>query len=737
MATDTPYGDFTMRGRLINIYPGVARQSEWSLNAFLAALYFEEAAAEKKDVAARIGTPSATAVSKKSWADMHLEIWPGIPIPDSEHAAFTNSTHRTDERQKLQKGAAMSTHDKFAIIGLVRSGKERFLTAAITAVRGKAAPKRGLDTWRYAMFEMVRYLVRSKVELGGEKQYHIQYDGSSICKVPTDLVHFYCPWLNLGAYSPPLVSSADSITARSDGAEGLMLDSEPPAEKKNKRRSRCEAVLAIIRKMNTAMMMTLNKGLDVLIPNTRLVPGGSQSVWPLDPPTVKALDNEATQHKACHVLEFNVGLRLHTEGESCHPDWNDVKNSIVRAGLQVSLLKGTIMANTDFGPFKGGKTKLTKQEACEQFVAGLSTEDYQEYMEDIARDRALPLDDEGVPASPEEWLESRTVDKRGIFVKYKSWFNAVVAMHWLTWDWTIASVVLDYALKDPDEEPELARPVVAADGEGSQSSDSEEPVTKAGLYKKYQNLKNTMGMSAHFYHDRFLQADLRMIVEATLPLRLQFEDMLQAAKGQVTTLHWAAQRSSGLYFAGVKAVIHTLHDREVLDRLGLSLHVPGQHPDEEEAWVQEELATLARYRKLVVELASARCWSNAHFTICQPHTFVQVHHPDASRRPRVLNQTKKVWAAILMMEDVVLKHVAVSAGVFKAAKRCLNDVAWNCSQVARETYAVCLQAAWSHTDEQLREQSFAIFARPHNTKFFLEDAFGNLADVGKRASKGM
>lgn len=33
-------------------------------------------------------------------------------------------------------------------------------------------------------------------------------------------------------------------SVRSDGAEGLMLDSEPPAEKKNKRRSRCEAVLA-------------------------------------------------------------------------------------------------------------------------------------------------------------------------------------------------------------------------------------------------------------------------------------------------------------------------------------------------------------------------------------------------------------------------------------------------------------------------------------------------------------
>jgi hypothetical protein len=107
---------------------------------------------------------------------------------------------------------------------------------------------------------------------------------------------------------------------------------------------------------------------------------------------------------------------MHSEGESCHPDWNDVKNSIVRANLQVSLLKGTIMANTDFGPFKGGKNKFTKQEACEHFVKTLSLQDYQEYMEDIARDRALQVDDEAVPSTPEEWLESRTVDNRGIFV---------------------------------------------------------------------------------------------------------------------------------------------------------------------------------------------------------------------------------------------------------------------------------------------------------------------------------
>ncbi|CAK9031404.1 Uncharacterized protein SCF082_LOCUS20281 [Durusdinium trenchii] len=188
-------------------------------------------------------------------------------------------------------------------------------------------------------------------------------------------------------------------------------------------------------------------GLEKFIPEEHLKPGEPLRLTPSSvrdrPHLTIAADEESVGFKAGYNLAFNAGLRVYMEPEYCHPAWNNLKNSIKVAGFHPTLLKATLMSHVNHSPYGSGKNQQTKEEVCCHLVESMKVEDFQRLCEDLEFDRGpsgVP-----VPTRPEELLSEPTIAKRGIYAKYKSWFQILQVMRAIDADWSISSLILDEA----------------------------------------------------------------------------------------------------------------------------------------------------------------------------------------------------------------------------------------------------------------------------------------------------
>ena len=97
---------------------------------------------------------------------------------------------------------------------------------------------------------------------------------------------------------------------------------------------------------------------------------------------------------------------------------------------------------------------------------------------------------------------------------------------------------------------------------------------------------------------------------------------------------------------------------------------------------------------------------------------------------------KQIWNAVLKAEQV-LANPETDAGVRASLKQILDTMCWHKGQLAREIFVVCSQGNWDFRDEEIRLLSFYMFGCPANTKHWLEDTFGHLADVVKRIARNL
>lgn len=148
-----------------------------------------------------------------------------------------------------------------------------------------------------------------------------------------------------------------------------------------------------------------------------------------------------------------------------------------------------------------------------------------------------------------------------------------------------------------------------------------------------------------------------------------------------------------------------------------------------------EIELLNKYAVLAIEICSARCWSQSQYTIVLPNVFSLVHHETPQERQRGIRLVKKIWDAVLKAEEFVYGDGMMAADTKDALKQILKDMAWNNTQVTRELYLVCNQAAWQADHAEVRQLAWYLFSSPANTKHFLEDTFGHLADVVKRFAR--
>ena len=200
-------------------------------------------------------------------------------------------------------------------------------------------------------------------------------------------------------------------------------------------------------------------------------------------------------------------------------------------------------------------------------------------------------------------------------------------------------------------------------------------------------------------------------------------------------MQFQADRSTGAWYRTVLETLRLAHSPAALRKFGVTVaeRSAAPPPDAElPAWVMEDKKTLAEFWELLLELASARAWSQVQFTICQPCSFVSALHRDTALADRSLQEHRRVWEAVLKAERAVAGHLPPRKK--EALTALLHNLAWNRLQLAREVFLVGTEGGWSSRDAQIREQAAVMAKGPTTTKFDLEDLFAHLVHVGRSSN---
>ena len=182
-----------------------------------------------------------------------------------------------------------------------------------------------------------------------------------------------------------------------------------------------------------------------------------------------------------------------------------------------------------------------------------------------------------------------------------------------------------------------------------------------------------------------------------------------------------------------------IHDEAALQRFNVTMSASAGTVGEDdsfatEAWFQEECDLVDTFWKLLVELASARCWSQVQFTTLQPSALAAVLCADKTAAQRALNQQRAIWGAVIEAEQAASADSNLPPGDRAALVKLLQDLGWNRLQVAREAMIECTAAGWQASHPQIQAMAKAFFSGPAQTKTQLEDLFAHLASVSRASN---
>ncbi|CAE7437373.1 unnamed protein product [Symbiodinium sp. CCMP2592] len=373
------------------------------------------------------------------------------------------------------------------------------------------------------------------------------------------------------------------------------------------------------------------------------------------------------------------------------------------------------------GYYLGGKHQVQKEEVLDHLANSVELDSI---LDGIAFDRGLQQeawDEEEIRNEISDWATSRTTLNRGALVTRRNDFS-----------WTINALVtnefVNNGLTDPDDGD--------ADEEAARDADGQRAAVEGGSKPEPQNAKefnalreeyrNSWGMAADFLLDRDLQKRLRVIYLTLAPLeREYYDDVKKQQKGQKELARWAAHRAAGDSTV-VAETLQLLHNPVLFEQLSMASSDEND-ASLEDPWVKEEAALCDMVFDMVTEVAAARVWSQAMFRVMMPQLCAGVLHEDAAVATRLCNFMNRLTEAALEAEKVVGNQ---------ALTACLNDMAWNQSQAARELMKIGKDCQWTPADNTLVEFAFRLYAGPHSTKFILEDQFNHLQHLSRLQTKG-
>lgn len=149
-----------------------------------------------------------------------------------------------------------------------------------------------------------------------------------------------------------------------------------------------------------------------------------------------------------------------------------------------------------------------------------------------------------------------------------------------------------------------------------------------------------------------------------------------------------------------------------------------------EIGLQKDRDRCQRFTGLVLQICSARCWSQIHHSLCLPHAFASVFvttEAEQSQASKFLKQIAKTLKAVHVAKDRFPKNESLKQYVFD-----LGTFAW---VLTREMLVEGEQQKWDVTSSELRELAWAVFASGAETKSTCENSFSWLADTSERQSK--
>ncbi|CAE7240238.1 unnamed protein product, partial [Symbiodinium sp. CCMP2456] len=244
------------------------------------------------------------------------------------------------------------------------------------------------------------------------------------------------------------------------------------------------------------------------------------------------------------------------------------------------------------------------------------------------------------------------------------------------------SVCKDQVDESWDADAELP-PAQAEDGEDD--DDEGEPTNRQDFQKWRAKFRNNVELAAELYQDRSLQQSLRMIYVTTQPAAQEYYDAIQIQK-------------------------------------------QGQ-----ESWVQEETAFLETTWKVLLEISSARCWSQAMYSTCMPFALSAVFGPSDTHGP-AMDFIRKLDAGLADAHRLLATEPGSVAAT--AVTALLKDLWWHRTQLALEGIQTCRNSGFSARCAELRSFVFCCFGGPANTKHTCEDVFSHLHNVVQRSQKG-
>lgn len=120
-------------------------------------------------------------------------------------------------------------------------------------------------------------------------------------------------------------------------------------------------------------------------------------------------DEEAVGFRAFNLL-LALGLRGAAFPDASHGQWGDHERAIASAGLNGSILKGTLICGCGSGPFTSGRNHFTANQAAELLLEGKDDAWFDQFNADIAFDRGIP--EQEVSVTTEDWLGSPGIGPR-------------------------------------------------------------------------------------------------------------------------------------------------------------------------------------------------------------------------------------------------------------------------------------------------------------------------------------
>ena len=264
----------------------------------------------------------------------------------------------------------------------------------------------------------------------------------------------------------------------------------------------------------------------------------------------------------------------------------------------------------------------------------------------------------------------------------------------------------------------------------------EEPNTLAAFKLLKESYDNTEDLIAECLRSHWHHLRMRVLILCGECLHMEYNKGLEAHKdGYQAMLRFQALRSYGAWYQTVHRLLDLFEDARVLQSLDMRSHMPDQEPSSSaDPSMKQDAQTAQSLYDLVVQLASARCWSQLHYTLCVPHCFVQVFLPHPDHMQDVQAFLQKVGVKLGKVEEA-RKRIAGRGPEAKLIEELVTDLATLDWVVVRELLIDSAQTGYDPRNPRLREVVFSIFAGSAETKSLCENAFAHLRDSVGRQSK--